>query len=53
MYQTESFKQDNKTDNKEDHSYRIRINDTVVRISFCGESSLNTRLASAFNAMMN
>ena len=53
MYRTEDIKQESKTDDKVDQTYRIRINDTVVRISFTGSDSLNSRLASAFNAMMN
>ena len=52
MNHTEDSKQDNKTDNQADQTYRIRINDTIVQISFNGSDSLNTCLASAFSAML-
>lgn len=34
-------------------SYLLTVNDTAVVIRFTGSDSLNTRLASAFNAMLN
>ena len=52
MPRTKCIKQDSKTDNKSENTYRIRINDTDVRIRFSGESSINARLASAFGAML-
>ena len=33
-------------------SYLLKVNDTAVVIRFTGSDSLNTRLASAFNAMV-
>ena len=35
-----------------DQSYLLKVNDTAVVIRFTGSDSLNTRLASAFNAML-
>ena len=34
-------------------SYLLKVNDTAVVIRFNGSDSLNTRLASTFNAMLN
>lgn len=36
-----------------DDSYLLKVNDTPVVIRFTGSDSLNTRLASAFSAMLN
>ena len=36
-----------------DDSYLLKVNDTAVVIRFTGSDSLNTRLASAFNAMLH
>lgn len=56
MNQTEEIKQDCKTENNTDNrsapSYRVKINDTDVVIRFTGSDSLNSRLASAFSAML-
>ena len=35
-----------------DDSYFLKVNDTAVVIRFSGSDSLNTRLASAFSAML-
>lgn len=35
-----------------DDSYLLNVNDTTVVIRFTGSDSLNTRLASAFSAML-
>ena len=34
-------------------SYLLKVNETAVVIRFTGSDSLNSRLASAFNAMLN
>lgn len=34
-------------------SYLLKVNDTAVVIRFTGSDSLNTRLANAFNTMLN
>lgn len=34
---------------KPDHTYRITVNDTAVRIRFSGEIGINTSLASALS----
>jgi len=36
-----------------ENSYLLKVNDTAVVIRFSGSDSLNTRLASAFNAMLH
>lgn len=35
-----------------ENSYLLKVNETSVVIRFTGSDSLNTRLASAFNAML-